>query len=400
MLKLAWKNVTGRTDRMWIAIVIMALTVMAVTSMWDMYRIASSGLELSRERMGADVLIYPAAASGNDEDILFTGSTEMIYMKESDIMAAIPMDMVETYTNEFYINTLPSAGCCATDKTYRIVGIETSSDFLILPWMRREGLDSLSDNDIIVGSNVDLTYGDNTTVLNHTYDVAGILYKTGTSLDESLYISMDSARQIAEKNYSSNYFDYNRTSDVVSSCFIKLKDGVTIEEFREAFEEGDKDASYKVIGVSEAQQMREEKSESLFSIVWLLMLVLIAVSVLALYSLYSSRTERRKKEFGYLRMIGMTDRKVKMETVLEAVMLSVPTALLGALMGTAIFVLAFDRLRSTLSLPAGVMGGGALAVNMLTIAALAVVVSIISTLIPAVKHLGYDPHSAMSDGLE
>lgn len=38
---------------------------------------------MSNERFGADVVICPKEMSGDDKDILYTGSTDMVYMEKN-----------------------------------------------------------------------------------------------------------------------------------------------------------------------------------------------------------------------------------------------------------------------------------------------------------------------------
>ncbi len=111
MVLLALKNVIRRKNRAFVAVVITMVTLFIFTLIWNTYSVIQSGYTLNESRMGADIVIYPASVDGDSQDILYSGVAEMAYLDEAKLMQKLPQDMIAEQTNEFYIQTLPTAGC-------------------------------------------------------------------------------------------------------------------------------------------------------------------------------------------------------------------------------------------------------------------------------------------------
>lgn len=80
MLMLIWKNISRRRVQSVLTITITLLTVMVFVMVMGVLQTMNTGLEMSRERLGADAILVPKEASATGSDLLFTALPENIYM--------------------------------------------------------------------------------------------------------------------------------------------------------------------------------------------------------------------------------------------------------------------------------------------------------------------------------
>ena len=236
MLKIALSNITRRRNNSIMAVICIALAVGIFTLIWSVFSLSSSGLELSQSRLGADVLIYPSNAQVDEEKLLFSGLAEMVYMDEEAFSAAIAGDLapkIEETSAQFFLQTLPNAGCCEVTEAFRIVGVEIESDFILKAWLEQEGIESLNDQEIIVGRNVGKKAGDTTLILNSLFTVKGVLHKTGTGMDKTIFMNMDMARRLADQTFPLTYLGVDSVDSAVTCYLLKLKDGTDATTFVE-----------------------------------------------------------------------------------------------------------------------------------------------------------------------
>ena len=79
MFKIAMLNVSRRKKSTALTITITAIAVLAVILISSISMCISSGLQISEERMGADVIIYPNSAKIDDTEFLYSGIAQMVY---------------------------------------------------------------------------------------------------------------------------------------------------------------------------------------------------------------------------------------------------------------------------------------------------------------------------------
>lgn len=396
MLELAWKNVTRRKNRAAIAVIITTITIFVSTIVWNVFSITKSGIDLSQERMGADILICPEGITGDDQNYLFTGSAEMAYMDEQELMRELPEDYIENVTNEFYLETLPDGGCCSTDFVYRIVGIDSEKDFLIKPWLEKENIADFSSDDIIIGSDVKMDYGRETTVLATQFNVKGLLYKTGTGLDQSLIVDIGKARELAEINFDSGVFNEKSTEKLISSCFIKLKEGVSAEEFLKKFNA--KKLGVKVITVSKTRGQLRQQNNDLVEILGVFWTSVLVISAIALFSQYHGMIKERKCETGYLRAIGMTKNSIVLSNLIEVCIQGITGGIIGGILGCIAFYPVLEKIQRVFVIPSGEWAMEDNVLHILGGVGVALVISIIAAIIPSVQNAGIDPQTALTEG--
>lgn len=396
MFKLALKNVSRRKNQVLLAIFVTLLSTLVFTVVYNIYREIDDGLKLNEERMGADVVIYPAEAESNPQDFLYSGAAEMKYIEEDKLMERLPKDKIEKVTNEFFIKTLPGGVCCGTDKTYRIVGVDGESDFLIKPWLENENIEKIEDGMMVLGQNIGNEFGRKAFLLNNVFDVKGRLYRTGSGFDESIFMDIDTVRKLGKNTFSSDYFDEKDPGKLITTSFIKLKDGVDVNEFIDSLKIEDLKAG--VIHVSQVRDMVKEQANTFLQLFLIFAILVFLTTAIAVSTLYNMMAKERKTEIGYLRSIGLSKKKVLQESFLEVLIQSGTAGLIGAFLGGLSTVFITDRIRKLMALPLG-MDVRQIIISMLLSLVFAILISLLATIRPIMKNSSIEPSQAITGGI-
>ena len=352
-----------------------------------------SGINLSHERQGADVLVYPKVSELNDTSMLYSGVAQSVYM-DASIMEELNNDKVEAVTPQFYLHTLPSSGCCEVSKEYRLVGIDWETDFIVKPWMKNKGVTSLGKGQIIVGAALENEINPKTMILNNMEEVVSILEPTGTSLDHSLFFDVDQLRRIGKLNFLPSTFDDKETKDVVTCVMIKLKDGVSAEEYIAEFD----DVNAKFISTSSTEEGLKQTIDTFAVIFTAVITIILLLCCVTLISQFRLLTISRCKEVGYLRSIGMSRSKVNKLFLVEFGLIGLIGGLMGSLLGILSAGPFIEWISQKVAFPITEFSG----MFMLKHYALGIGVSVIICMISTVSSLRYitriSPHDAITKG--
>lgn len=396
MLKLSYLNVTRRKTKSLMTVCITIVIVMTFVAVWSVYSTTEAGIKLSGSRMGADVLIFPNSTSISDVDMLFTGVDQMVYMDKTVIDGKLPIDDISNITSQFFVQTKPGAGCCDTSQALRIVGVEMETDFILKPWLDKNGIKNSTKNGLIIGSSVKKDFGAKTFVLNYLFTVSGVLYPTGTGMDNSLFIDIDQARELASKSFELRIFNNQPTDDLVTCYLIKLKQGVDTDEFIQAVKNNGLDANITSISSvrTKLQAQIQQLSKLLFAF-WIAMMVL---GCFALIAMFSNLTSDRKSEIGYLRTIGMKKYSVLRLFMTEVLLLGGIGGIIGSASGILLTSCVLKSLDTVLAIPKGEWGLNIIAIHFVGGCVLSVVICLISALMPVIKISCMEPQEAISQG--
>ena len=254
-------------------------------------------------------------------------------MDEEAFSAAIAGDLapkIEETSAQFFLQTLPNAGCCEVTESFRIVGVEIESDFILKAWLEQEGIESLNDQEIIVGRNVGKKAGDTTLILNSLFTVKGVLHKTGTGMDKTIFMNMDMARRL-DQTFPLTYLGVDSIDSAVTCYLLKLKDGTDATTFVEELQ--NKSTDINVASVREAQsQLRTQIA--LFSKILFLLDRYFNSLYYSSISLFRGLIYGRKKEIDIF-AIGMQRKEIYLMFLWEIGLLGAMGGILGGAVSLA-----------------------------------------------------------------
>ena len=395
MWMLIWKNISRRRNQSVLTVTITMLTVLVFVMVLGVFQTVNRGLQLSRQRLGADAILVPKYASATGGDLLFTAIPENIYMSAETLEQARLLPGVAAATPQFYSQTL-DLSCCDAGAQVRIVGYDPDSDFILQPYLQLEDRPAPSADELIMGSCFDSGFLDKRyLLLGKGFQVVNQLKPTGTGMDDMYFVHMDTVRQLCLSNpyVSKDWKDMDPYS-VISVIMVRLENGVNPEDFQQQVDASGINARCILTGatVSSLQSQLSVTMEMML----LLWLASALIAGLSLAGRFNALARERKKEIGLLRAMG-----VKKGQVFGLILGETCTmALMGGIVGSGFALICMEPVISMLkdafllspsvwnaSMSAFCAGCGVL---------LALTLGFVSAIIPAWKSASLDPQTAIT----
>ena len=313
---------------------------------------SQQGAKRSMERLGADIVVLPGKASSVRSDvILFSGQPINLYMSKQVEQRISHLPGVKKVTSQLFVQTL-NASCCSLGKAYRLVGFNQKTDFVVLPWLKSMKIKKLAPDQIIVGSSVaNSLRSSKAVILDHYFQVAGKLDQTGSSIDNTVFMPISSARQVAKNSSKAIKFwkqSRHQPSKYISAVLIKVKDQKKINEIvRGIMYLGD----FKVVTTAKVFQFVGSQLKITSLLLISLIGILLLVSIVSLLFNFVSNARHRQSESGILSAIGASRAKIFALLGLEAIFSTGIGSLAGLLIGVSISGSIQSYLRSHFQYP-------------------------------------------------
>ena len=397
MLSLIWKNIARRRIQSVLTITITALTIMIFVMVMGIFQVVTQGLELSRERLGADAILVPKYASASGSDLLFTALPENIYMDADILEQAKQLEGVEAMTPQFYNQTL-DLSCCDAGTTRRIVGYDSETDFILTPYLEEAGKQNVDAGEIILGSNFPPELlGQNYMLLGRKFTIVNLLQPTGSGMDDIYFMDIDSARKLCLESpeIARNWKDEDPFTKI-SVIMVKFAPGTDADAFVHQVEDSGLDC--RAVLTSDTISALQHQLEAIMKVMFVLWAAALAIAVLALTGRFNPLAKERKKEIGLLRAIGLTKSTVFFLIIGETGAM----ALMGGILGSGIALLcmgpAIELLRDAFTLSPSVWSDSMAVLCGGTGVVLAVLLGFLASMAPALKSASMDPQSAITQG--
>ena len=343
--QLPFKNLINRPVRSVLLVLIAAFMAAAVFGGTVAASGMRNGLDSLQKRLGADIIVVPEdAAEKNDlENILLQGTPAYFYMDKSveDDLKAIN-GVAETSEQYFLVSA--NSECCSVQ--VQIIGFDEDSDISVKPWLKESYSGRLGENEIIVGSSLSTRVGHTLKLYGVECKAVGKLDETGTGLDTAIYTTPDTVRRLIRASQEKGIGVLSKQSpdDVISSVYIKVKDGVDIDDVAADINlhlDGVRAVRTRsmITGTAEKLAVISKSINGLMAAVWILAAVIMsaALSVLA---------NERRREFAVLRTIGFSRKRLGGLILSETAVICLSGAFTGILL-TALTVFPFGKLIET-----------------------------------------------------
>lgn len=321
--------------------------VLTFTLFFSSYTMFSlkNGMSSLRARMGADIIVVPEGEEMSMQGALLTGEPSTFYLDEK-ILDEIDDPNIESMTKQVYVATL-AAGCCAFP--IQSIGIDFETDFVVKPWLEKNFSGSLGKREILVGSNIMAAPDSTLKFFNQDYLVKEKLERTGMGFDNSIFLSMDDAREMAKL---SNEIVPNKgyNDGVISNVLIKVKDARPRDV---SIQVNKKVKDYGATSVIAASMLSDtsEKLNGLLKYIYILLAVVWMLSLAIITILFQYNVNERKEEYATLRAIGANKNHLKKLVSMESLYISAAGAISGTGLSIAVCFLFDAWIKSIFSLP-------------------------------------------------
>ncbi|WP_277087448.1 ABC transporter permease [Peptostreptococcus porci] len=398
LFRLGFLNVWRRRNKTILLGVVSAISMCILVSAISVFFSIKASFEISSQRLGADVVIVPDSVEADGEEIMFTGVPKMVYLEESKLKN-IPVDKIEKITSQFFIKTLSEFACCTFEKSYRVVGIDQKSDFIMKPWMKSNSIPNLDDRDVILGSNVELEYKDEISIMGKDHKFKGRLEKTGTSIDDTIFVSMKEARYLAREYYdieNKNYFHGIPTDRLISASFIRLKNGIDAEKFVSDIENSID--GVRAYSVAASSQNLKNKFYGFGKLLAFFTIGVIVISLASLFGMFNLMIGERKKEIGFLKTMGFENKELIVEILFEIILIVGVGGAVGSIFGISISSTIIGYLSSFMIIPTNSYDFIGFVQYGIAGVILSLVFSAVISIFPIYFLLNNDPKDIFSDG--
>ncbi len=329
---IAFKNVSRKPLRTGILVIsVVLLACVCVFALSFIFRVDGSIRKIA-DRLGADVLIVPAGSRGAAEEVLLENRVKSFYMDKAVVARLQQIEGIDKLTHQTYLVTLSSL-CCSVPETV-VVAFNQKTDFILGPWLTNKIGRTRGKGEAIAGKesafNIAVGLTDVSTVMfGSLITMAGVLDKTGTGLDNAVFISDENIDDILKKGNTSI------RPDQISIVFAKIKKGYDPRKVAGAIED-----SMVEVDTMTRKDIGKSVIAAFSDMSRIFTLTVIIASLLCAFlawAVFSAVVNERAAEIGIMRAMGAREMQVVRIFFIEAFVIGVAGSVLGVLVGTALF---------------------------------------------------------------
>lgn len=284
-----------RTGALLAVVTILALTFFGGTMLTMNL---NTGMTSMEKRLGADLMVVPQNTAQKAEALLTSGNPSTFYFTKDIADEVMQADGIAQATEQTYISSL-AAACCA--EKLQIIGYDPDTDFVIEPWVASQFEGPLEDGQMIAGANVNVSTDGTIELYGHKWPVVAQLANTGTSLDNSVFISQNTVPDMvaASAKVSKQVMPAEYAGEAVSTVMIKTQRGYEAQTVAENIKR--LDSRFADLGYVYPGGITANTRTSLTALVTYLKIfvaVIWVMGVIVLLAVFASSVNERKRELG------------------------------------------------------------------------------------------------------
>jgi putative ABC transport system permease protein len=324
----ALKNLRRKSFRTAVLIVSIGLLVSILVFGSSFIISVSSSLQRASDRLGADLLVVPMGARDYAAEVLLETKTKAFYMDKGVLEKVKNVEGVKEVTYQTYLTTI--LGVCCDIASAKVVAFDQDSDFIVKPWLRKAIGRDLKKGEAIIGYEAYENYGlldvERSVLFGNEFEYVGVLEKTGTGLDNAIFVSEENIPDILEKGKS-----LLKTGQI-SLIFVNVKDGYEPEEVGRKIE-----GEILEVDTTTRSDMGKKIISTLADINKVFLITIVLASVLSTFltwTIFSAIVNERFREVGIMRAIGAKGSHIMTMFVIEVFVLGLLGSIVGIALGT------------------------------------------------------------------
>lgn len=293
-------------------------------------------LSLARDRLGADVVVYPSAGflQLDKSCVQMVGSPVLFHKERSSLSRLSSNEDIDRIAYQLYLSDTSGGG-----EPVWIIGFDPLSDFVVAPWLR-EGVDhTVPEGTVAVGVDAAVSEAGAVTLFGVEWPVDSHLERTGTELDKAVFVPIDSLERVisaavaaGDESFASvdPHADYSvallrlkERSDAESvtnwiNLYVRRVTAVHSEE--------------ALAGTASSMSAHSSILAGAAALTWLILLGALVVAQSALFN-------ERRREANVWRILGASRVLVERVLLWETLLVHASGALLGALVAAGMAAL-------------------------------------------------------------
>ena len=331
---LAIRNLRRRPLRTTILVAALTLMVASLVFALSFVMRVNASIQLTAERLGADLLIVPTGARGAAEDILVESHVRSFYMDKAILERVRKVAGIDKLSPQTYLVSL--IGMCCSVPESMVVAFNQETDFIVKPWLKKKLGRNLQKGEAIVGEesafNISLGLIEmETKLFGNAFKMVGVLDKTGSGLDTAIFISDENIEDIIKNS------EAKIKADQISVIFAKLEKGANAYKVMSEIENN-------IVEVDVV--MRKDIGKSLLAtlgdirkIFYFTMILSTILSLFLVWAIFTAIANERTREVGIMRALGAKEGQVVKLFLFEVLVLGAIGSIMGIIAGTSLSVL-------------------------------------------------------------
>ena len=353
-------------------------------------------LNVGLERLGADITVVPVEKSAEAEAAFLIGNpVKDCWMPEENLAKVAQLEGVERVSPQLYLQSLTGAACCAVWELF-IIAIDPETDFTIQPWLKEKLNKPLGLREVVGGQFIFVPEATGVFMLYGVeLDLIGNLEPTGTGLDQTAFISFDTAQFMARESITKAMMPLEIPEGKISAIQVKVQPGYSVDDVAAHITQ-ELPGTYSITSLGITRTVQHQTA-GLFRALWTTMIIIWAVASLLMGLVFFMMVNARRREIGTLRALGASNRFIFRLFLTESIMLALGGGILGVIVAT-MFVRFFGQfLTLTTEAPLLMPPLTSLAGFVLACLAVAVGVAMPALIYPAIRASRIDPAEAMRE---
>jgi putative ABC transport system permease protein len=355
-----------------------------------------NGTEGLAKRLGADLLIVPQGYDQTIEGILLHGSPSAFYMESAWLEKISDIEGIAAVSPQLFIASL-NASCCSS--MIQLIGFDQDTDFIVGPWIKTSTPGILKNNEIVVGGAVAGRVGNTLQFFDRDYRIAAKMEYTGTGFDACVFMNMDTARTAASDCAAKAGVSLPPENSI-SSIMALIDDSLTPNgvagRINNAFGYGKSGivvvpAKTIVSGVSVSLRMLTGSFSALSAVLWVSSFFILAL-------LFSAMINERRQEFGILRSVGISRKKLIAMVLWESGLISVAGSVAGIFLSALLLIPFRVYIREIFDMPYMLLSFGQLCAIACVSIVLSAAATLLASLLSSVKIGRTDTYRVIKEG--
>jgi putative ABC transport system permease protein len=348
LLRLAWKNVVGSAFRSWVVYLCVLLLAGLLFAFALLIGGARDSLRLVQQRLGADVIVVPEGTESDIESALLMGRPASAWMPRANEPQIAGVPQVSAVSPQLYLASLANAPCCTAEML--VMAFDPQTDFTLTPWLRQHLGHGLGAGEAIGGSDVFVPYGEeHLRIYGSEIDLVGSLERTGTGLDTALFVTFETAYQVAENSLTEAIRPLEIPPESISALLVRVEPEA--DPRLVALQIMDKVPGTAAIPTSGLFQAFRKQIDGLLQSMLGLLGITSALSLAIVGLVFSMAVNERRREIGVVRALGATQGEVLQTLLAEAFVLALGGSASGVLLSALVLYLFRDLIVVSLGMP-------------------------------------------------
>jgi len=300
------------------------------------------------ERLGADIIVVPVGAQHKVETAILMGKPAVVWMPESKAGEIAAIAGVEAVSPQIFLKTLYGASCCSASEMF-LVAFDPASDFTLRPWLDKQLERELGRGEVIGGSYISADAAGHLRLYGYQVTLVGNLEASGTGIDQSLFMTLETAQDIARSSLTTAESPLEIPSGEISTVMVKTSPKADPHQVALEITSKVKDV-VPVESPSMFGAFRQQVTGLLQEFIYIEIIFLLLSSILA-GVFFTIVVNERRREVAVLRALGADRRFIFLALISEAGVLALGGGLLGIALASFAAALFGGFITSSLGIP-------------------------------------------------